>query len=48
MRELEGKAAGDERDLYLPQRRTGRWDASDAIPDTAGDEAVTRPLNRMP
>jgi hypothetical protein len=47
-RELEGKAAGDEY-VFIPgegpdwQMRSG----SDTIPDAAGGEGVTGPLNRM-
>ena len=47
MRELVGKAAGDER-LYLTEDRAGRLDDSDIMPATAGGEVVTRPLHRIP
>ena len=46
MRELEGKAAGDER-AFIPSRAPG-WQIgrSDTMPGTAGGEVVTGPLNR--
>jgi hypothetical protein len=46
MRELEGKAAGDER-AFIPQVSTGggRLGVSDTMPGTAGGEPVTGPLN---
>jgi hypothetical protein len=43
------KAAGDDRD-FIPSRGCGLADgtSSDAMPDAAGSEEVTGPLNGMP
>jgi hypothetical protein len=43
-----GKAAGDEC-VFIPGEGTGLADevGSDTIPDTAGGEVVTGPLDRM-
>jgi hypothetical protein len=46
MRELEGKAAGDEQAFIPRTARAGRLGDSDTMPDTAGGEVVTGPLNR--
>ena len=47
MRELEGKAAGDERAL-IPRTAPGLADGAPPIPGTAGGEAVTGPLYPIP
>jgi hypothetical protein len=48
MRDLEGKAAGASGHLNLAQHRAGRLGDSDTMPDTAGGEVVTGPLNLKP
>jgi len=40
MRELEGKAAGDER-AFIPSRAPGLADSDTPMPGTAGGEVVT-------
>ena len=48
MRELEGKAAGDER-AFIPSRAPG-WQIGrlrHPMPDAVGGEVVTGPLDRM-
>jgi hypothetical protein len=43
MRELEGKAAGDER-AFIPSRAPGgKLNDSSTIPTTAGGEGVAKP-----
>ena len=39
---------GTSEQLYLAEHPAGRLDDSDTMPDTAGGEVVTGPLNRKP
>jgi len=44
--ELERRGTSEQ--IYQAQHRAGRMGDSNTIPDTAGGEVVTVPLNRMP